>query len=60
MRLLTAVEVANRLALAPITVRRLIASGRLPAVRLGRCVRVREGDLEALCRVGYPRRGGGR
>jgi excisionase family DNA binding protein len=43
--LLTVREVAERLHLHPITVRRLIASGRLAAVRIGRAVRVREEDV---------------
>lgn len=47
-RLLTVKEVAERLRLHPITVRRLIASGRLPAVRIGRAVRVREGDVSRI------------
>lgn len=32
------------------TVRRLVRSGRLPAVRIGRAVRIRVGDVEALHR----------
>jgi excisionase family DNA binding protein len=49
-QLLTVREVAERLRLHPITVRRHIASGRLPAVRIGRAVRVREADVRALGR----------
>lgn len=49
-RLLTVREVADRLHVHPITVRRLIGSGRLPAVRIGRSVRVCESDLEAFLR----------
>jgi len=49
--LLTVKEVAERLRVHPITVRRLIASGRLPAVRIGRAVRVRREDVE---NVGSP------
>jgi excisionase family DNA binding protein len=45
-RLLTVDEVAKRLRLHPITVRRHIRSGRLPATRIGRSVRVREEDIE--------------
>jgi excisionase family DNA binding protein len=52
-------EVAIRLALSPATVRRWIFDGRLPVVKLGRAVRVRETDVEALIRMGsVPLRGG--
>lgn len=47
-RLLTVQEVAGRLGVHPITVRRLIKRGDLTAVRIGRAVRVRESDLKAL------------
>jgi excisionase family DNA binding protein len=47
-RLLTVAEVAERLRVHPITVRRHIKDGRLRAVRVGRAVRVRESDLEAF------------
>ena len=50
-RLLTVAEVAERLRLHPITVRRHIKAGRLRAVRVGRAVRVRESDVQA-----FPRR----
>lgn len=46
-RFLTVAEVAERLRVHPITVRRHIKAGRLRAVRVGRAVRVRESDLEA-------------
>ena len=49
-RLLTVPEVAERLRVHPITVRRHIKAGRLRAVRVGRAVRVRESDLEAYLR----------
>jgi len=56
-QLLTVSATAARLALSPLTVRRLIAAGRLPAVRVGRrAVRVTENDLEALVRLGYAAR----
>ena len=45
-RLLTVDEVARRLRLHPITVRRHIRSGRLPATRIGRSVRVKEEDVD--------------
>src|SRR3990170_6194313 len=48
--LLTVQEVAERLRMHPITVRRLIKAGRLPALRLGRSVRVRESDVNDLIR----------
>jgi excisionase family DNA binding protein len=44
-RLLTVNEVAERLRLHPITVRRHIKAGRLRAVRVGRAVRVSEAEL---------------
>jgi excisionase family DNA binding protein len=55
MRLLNANEVAQRLALSPLTVRKWISQRRLPVVRLGRAVRVREDDVEALARFGTKR-----
>lgn len=50
--LLRVTEVAERLALSPFTVRNWIAAGRLPVVRLGRAVRIRAEDVEALVRFG--------
>lgn len=47
-QLLTVAEVAERLRLHPITIRRHIKSGLLPAVRIGRAVRVRASDVEAF------------
>jgi excisionase family DNA binding protein len=44
-KLLTIDEVADRTSLSERTVRRLIASGALPAHRIGRAVRVSEDDL---------------
>jgi len=46
--LLTVEEVAKRLRLHPITVRRHIRSGRIPATRIGRAVRVKEEDIEPV------------
>ena len=45
-RLLTVNDVAERLQLHHITVRRHIKAGKLRAVRVGRSVRIREADLE--------------
>ncbi len=54
IRLLRIDEAADRLALKPRTVRKLIRLGKLPAVRpTVRAVRVREDDVEALIRLGY-------
>ena len=56
--LITVDAVAEALSLSGRTVRRMIASGELPVVRLGRAVRVRQLDLDAL--IGRQMRGGGR
>jgi excisionase family DNA binding protein len=50
MELLTVDETAKLLKVAPVTVRRYIADGRLPAVRVGRSVRVRRESIGALLR----------
>jgi len=50
--LLTVVEAAERLALQPATIRKLIFQRRLPVVKLGRSVRLRDEDIEALIRLG--------
>ena len=50
MDLLTVDEVAKLLKISPITVRRHIASGDLPAVRAGRAVRVRRDSAESFLR----------
>jgi excisionase family DNA binding protein len=46
-QLLTVAEVAAQLRVSTMTIYRLIRSGELPAVRVGRNYRVRAGDLEA-------------
>ena len=46
-------EAADRLAISTATIRRWVAQRRLPAVRLGRAVRIRESDIVALIRWGY-------
>jgi len=49
-RLLTTLEVAERLVLNPETIRRWVKAGRLEPVPLpGRNYRFREEDIEALC-----------
>jgi excisionase family DNA binding protein len=48
--LLTVKEIAQLLRVSPITVRRYIASGRLPAVRIGRGVRIDRTSAMAACR----------
>ena len=48
MSLLTTAEAAERLSLSERTVRREIDAGRLPAVRIGRTVRLRLEDIEKL------------
>lgn len=54
MALHTIEEVAERLRLAGPTVRLAIRRGAIPAVRLGRRVRVASETLDALERVGHP------
>ena len=55
MDLLTIVETARELKVAPITIRRYIDSGRLPAVRVGRAVRVRREAVERFVTDVEPR-----
>jgi excisionase family DNA binding protein len=45
--LLTVDQVAQRLQLKPISVRRAVWSGVLPASRIGRLIRIRPADLES-------------
>lgn len=45
--LLTAAEVADQLRVSTMTIYRLIKSGELPAVRVGRNYRVRRSQLDA-------------
>jgi excisionase family DNA binding protein len=44
-RLLTVAQVAERCQVSPRSVRRWIDDGQLPVLRLGRSVRVSDGDL---------------
>src|SRR3990172_4171341 len=48
MELMTIQETARLLRVSPLTVRRYIAARRLPAVRVGRGVRVRKEDIDKL------------
>jgi excisionase family DNA binding protein len=61
-RLLRVAEASERYGLAQGTLRKWVAQRKVPVVRLGRAVRLREGDQEAHVRVGLQeaRRGGGR
>lgn len=53
--LLTASEVADMLHVSLRTVRRLIASNELEALRIGRCVRVQDSVLQAFIAKGARR-----
>ena len=48
MELLTVQETASILKVSPVTVRRFIKSRRLPAVRVGRALRIKREDVENL------------
>jgi excisionase family DNA binding protein len=48
MDLITVKEAAKELRVSPVTVRRYIKSGRLRCIRLGRTIRLRREDVEAL------------
>lgn len=53
-RLLTIPQAAERLSLAPATLRKWLYLRRLNCVRVGRAVRLRESDIDAIARVGLP------
>ncbi len=53
MQLSTIRQAAARLAVSTATIRRLIESAELPSARLGRCVRLRQSDIEGLMRHGH-------
>jgi excisionase family DNA binding protein len=53
MQLITISQAANRCAISARMVWKLIQRTELPVVRVGRCVRLREDDVEALVRRGY-------
>jgi excisionase family DNA binding protein len=54
-KLLNVREAAEFLSLRPSTVRKMILQRRLPVVRIGRSVRIKEIDLEGIVRDGYRR-----
>lgn len=60
MELLTVQETAKLLKVTPTTVRRYIMAGHLPAVKVGRRVRVRREAIDDLLAPVVPRRVGGR
>ena len=55
---LTVAEIAELLKLNPQTLRNWIDQGQLPAVRIGRRVRIRRSDFERLVQEGYSGRAG--
>ena len=54
-RLLTVFQAADALALKPATIRKMILQKRIPVVRIGRAVRIKEADVEGIIRQGYRR-----
>ena len=54
MALATVATAAERLKLAEGTIRAAIRQGAIPAIRLGRRVRISEAVLDALERCGHP------
>ena len=54
-RLLTVMQAAESLALRPATIRKMILQKRIPVVRIGRAVRIKEADVEGIIRQGYRR-----
>ena|SRR5437763_1151642 len=59
MELLTVSETAELLKVSPITIRRYIADGRLPAVRVGRGMRVERGAIDRVIEPVAPNAAGG-
>lgn len=54
-QLLTVLQAADALALKPATIRKMILQRRLPVVRIGRSVRIKQADVEGIIRQGYKR-----
>ena len=50
---LTVAEVARGLQVSNMTIYRLVTSGRLPAVRIGRSYRIREDDVRRYLNARY-------
>jgi excisionase family DNA binding protein len=55
MELLTVQETADLLKVSTVTVRRFIADGRLPAVKVGRAVRIEKTDAERVAKPIAPK-----
>jgi excisionase family DNA binding protein len=53
MELLTVNKAAEHLGISPATIRRWIFCRRIGVVKLGRAVRLRSEDIEALAKAGY-------
>ena len=53
-RLLTVADISTALQVSERAVRRWIADGSLPVVRLGRAVRIRPADLARIAATGLP------
>ena len=56
-RFVTVAEVADQLRVSNMTVYRLIQSGQLPAVRVGRSYRIREEDVDRYLADQYTQAG---
>jgi excisionase family DNA binding protein len=57
MRYVTVAEVAGQLRVSNMTVYRLVQSGQLPAVRIGRSYRIREEDVDKYLAAQYTQTG---
>ncbi len=55
LNLITVSTAAERLAVSKSMIRKLLRLGRLTPVRIGRCVRVRLADVDALAAAGERR-----
>ncbi len=56
-RFVTGGEVANLLRVSNMTVYRLVQSGQLPAIRVGRSYRIREDDVDKYLAAQYTQAG---